>query len=136
MKINRLLLTIFCGIILQSCIKKTDIIPPEVEISAIYNVTDTSASFEVIVTHQSNAQWDSFYEIWVDTSTISINSFPPNNSYLSPLEKDTMQTTISELKNSSHYFARVHYEGVFDIGGPNERKRFLLGEEKEFTTLP
>jgi len=136
MKLKNLFIPVLFAVFFQSCFK-TDIIHPEAEITEIYNITDTSADFKVVVTSQSNAQYDEIYMIWIDSVEITINSFPPYAEFFYPPVLDSVYiVSVAGLNNNTHYFSRIHYEGIFDIGGPTELKRFLLGEEKEFTTLP
>ena len=138
MKTKLICFLIFLGCIFQSCIKNPDIIPPEAEITNIYYITDTSARFDVVVTSHSNAQYGDSYRIWIDSSEITLFAFPLySKSCCYPLTLDSIYSvTITELFPNTRYFARIYYEELFDIGGPNEMKTFLLGEPKEFTTLP
>jgi len=136
MKTKNLFIPILFSILTQSCFK-TDIIPPQAEITNIYNITDTSASFDVVVTSQSNAEYDETYMIWIDSLKITPISFPTYTVYFYPPVLDSIYTvTVRGLNSNTHYFSRIHYEGLFDIGGPTDLKQFFLGEQKEFTTLP
>jgi len=138
MKISIIYPIIFLGCIIQSCIKNPDITPPEAEITNIYNITDSSASFDVVVTSPSNAQYAEDFFVVLDTVNITLFKLPLHGDHCCyPLILDSIYTVaITGLFPNTHYYARIHYEGLFDIGGPNESKYFLLGEEKEFTTLP
>jgi len=139
MKIKIILLPVLMGIVFNSCClyKDPDIIPPEAEITEIYNITDTSASFTIVVTSESNSQWDSGFEIWLDTLSVEESSPPISGSSIGPdAIVGLYNVTISELSSDTHYFARIHYSGVFDIGGPNELEHYFIGEQKEFITLP
>ena len=136
MKITKITIMLFSGIILYSCFKQPDIIPPEAEIVELKDITDTSASFKVIVTSWSNAEYDEYITIWIDTLEITLTS--PIFSYpFYPMVLDSIYTVdVTGLYPNTHYYSRIYYDGLFNIGGPNEMKTFLLGEEKEFTTLP
>jgi len=137
MKIKNLLIVIIFGIFLQTC-DKTEIIPPEAEIVEISDITDTSASFKVILTSWSNAQDGEHIKIWIDTLEITLFSPPLYGSmFLTPTVLDSIYTvTVTGLYPHTHYYSRIYYDGLFDIGGPTDLKMFLLGEQKEFTTLP
>ena len=133
MKTRRTLICLLITFVLQACFDKAEIIFPEGEITRIYNITDTSATFDVVITRPSNAQWDEAYEIWLDTIPLEEN--PPLEAGGSA--PDTFFTiTVSELMSNTHYFARLRYYGTFDVGGPNESMNRFIGEQKEFTTLP
>ena len=137
MKPNWILIIIVFGITLQSCCPKPDIIYPNAEITDIYNITDTSANFTVTIFNESIAQKDYAFRIWLDTVSLKANSAPLHSKEIDTEGSVGEYTVIiSDLLNNSHYYARIYYEGTFDIGGPNELYHLLIGEEKEFTTLP
>ncbi len=136
MKLNWIIISIVLGITLQSCIKTPDIIPPEAEITEIYGITDSSASFSVVVFKKSNAQWDYGYEIWLDTVPLE-ERLPLIAKSLTEVVLDSFYiANLTGLYSNSQYFARIRYYGVYDIGGPNDLKESFVGEQKEFTTLP
>jgi len=137
MKITKISAILLSGIILYSCCKQPDIIPPEAEIVEITDITDTSASFKVILTSWSNAEQDEFISIWIDTLNITFSALPIFIETFYPLVLDSIYTVdVTGLYPNTHYFSRIYYKGSFDIGGLIDYLSFLLGEEKEFTTLP
>ena len=128
---------LFSGIILYSCCKQPDIIPLEADIIEITGITDTSASFKVIVTSWSNAEYDEYISIRIDTLNITLSKLPIFSEAFYPLVLDSIYTVdVTGLYPNTHYFSRIYYKGSFDIGGMVDHRGFLLGEEKEFTTLP
>ena len=134
MRINYLLVVILFGILLQSC-TKVEIIPPETEITNIYNVTDSSADFDITVISPSNAEWDDGYDICFDTVLILEHHISLYGA--GPFAIDSfLSVTVPGLQSNTHYFVRLLYYGTFNIGGPNELQYFYVGEPKEFTTLP
>jgi hypothetical protein len=129
-------MAILAGIFLYSC-SKTETIPPEAEILEITDITDTSACFKVVVTSWSNAQYGEYIRIWIDTLKITLFESPIYSEAFYPSVLDGINIVdIGGLFPNTHYFSRIYYEGLFDIGGTTETKYFLLGEQKEFTTLP
>jgi hypothetical protein len=127
----------FMILLVSSCFKYYTNIPPKAEITNIYNITESSATVDVKVTKQSNANYVVDFHLSVDTignpynvQTINlidtvVNSL--NNSYT---------TVISKLKSKTLYSLSLYFYGNFDTGGPNqgEWQGFTIGATKTFTT--
>ena len=119
-----------------SCEQKTAI-PPQAEITNIYNITDTSANVDVQVTKQSNANGVEEMSLVIDSITKTGNklkvemwgltgsTYTLNSSY---------STVITNLKSKTQYYIYLNFQGIYDIGGSNATENFNIGSPKTFTT--
>ena len=117
-----------------ACAKQA--IPPQADITNIYNITDTSVNVDVQVTKQSNSQYDIGLSLIVDSVPINGNKIKVQQVYFDVVDRlaSSYSTKISNLKNKTLYSIYLYYGGVFDIGGPNESEYFTIGSPKTFTT--
>lgn len=76
-------LTTLCFIIIFNYACKKEIIPPQAEITNIYNITDSSANVDVKVTKQSNAEYGDL-DLIVDSTSISGSKTQVQFIYFSP----------------------------------------------------
>lgn len=118
-----------------SCEQKTAI-PPQAEITNIYNITDSTAQVDVLVTKPSNAQGDEGFGLIVDTISINGNIIEVQTVDFSVIDRLTnnYSAKISNLKSKTHYSIYLSYTGEFDIGGPDQLETFNIGSPKTFTT--
>ncbi len=123
---------------ITACSDEDSAIPPQAEITNIYNVTDSSVNVEVIVSRQSNAEGQQTLELIIDSISESGNKMqftkypltPAVNSYL----KNSYTATISNLKNKTQYFIYLYFYGEFNLFGTALFENFDIGSPKTFTT--
>jgi len=129
-------------LLLTTCFSKpVPVIPPEVVLTDIYNITDSSACFICLVEQESNARLDGLWliidTIKTDKDVNNLTDVPLFYFYEDKLKIGMIDTLIiTDLKENTHYFTHLYYKGKFDTGGIEDEFHYFIGEQKEFTTLP
>ena len=114
-----------------------EIVPPQAEITKIYNITDNSATVDVKVTKQSNAWAGEYFSLSVDSISKKGEKTQVQYVYFAK-DSDSLNNfytaKISNLKSKTQYYLYLIFSGYYDIGGPNQTETDTIGTTKTFTT--
>lgn len=137
--INKCLVLFSYIVIMVYLIACEEVVPPDAEITKVYNITDTSAYVDIKVYQQPQALAIEGFgiEVYFDSVTNNNGISPKIVQYINIMgSNNTINTSyttiISHLKCKTQYSVNLYFGGEV-FGGPNYVDYFN-GSSKTFTT--